>query len=139
MDKTVYNAFVELLGSELRLAMGCTEPIAVAYAAAKAREVLGQFPERIEMYCSGNIIKNVKAVTVPNSGGRRGLEVASILGAAFGDASLELEVISRVKDEEIARLQKLLDKDICHCHLETGRTYPLRNVPRYRSPFSLSV
>lgn len=121
MDKTVYNAFVELLGSELRLAMGCTEPIAVAYAAAKAREVLGQFPERIEMYCSGNIIKNVKAVTVPNSGGRRGLEVASILGAAFGDASLELEVISRVKDEEIARLQKLLDKDICHCHLETGK------------------
>ncbi|MSR94864.1 hypothetical protein FYJ34_11555 [Clostridiaceae bacterium 68-1-5] len=90
MDKTVYNAFVELLGSELRLAMGCTEPIAVAYAAAKAREVLGQFPERIEMYCSGNIIKNVKAVTVPNSGGRRGLEVASILGAAFGDASWSL-------------------------------------------------
>ena len=121
MDKKTYNAFIELLTAELRLAMGCTEPIAVAYAAAKAREVLGQMPERIELYCSGNIIKNVKAVTVPNSGGRRGLEVAAVLGAAYGDASLELEVVSKVTEKEIAGLQELLDADLCHCHLQTGK------------------
>lgn len=121
MDKKTYNAFIELLNAELRLAMGCTEPIAVAYAAAKAREVLGVYPERIELYCSGNIIKNVKAVTVPNSGDRRGLETATILGAAFGDPSLELEVVSKVTEDEIAQLEGLLAQDICHCHLETGK------------------
>lgn len=121
MDRKTYDAFIELLTAELRLAMGCTEPIAVAYAAAKAREVLGRMPARIELYCSGNIIKNVKAVTVPNSGDRRGLEVAALLGAAFGDPSKELEVISGVKKDETAQLQELLDQDICRCHLETGR------------------
>lgn len=121
MDKKTYDAFIALLTSELRLAMGCTEPIAVAYASAKAREVLGRYPERIELYCSGNIVKNVKAVTVPNSGGRRGLEVASVLGAAFGDASLELEVVSKVTEEEIGRLDDLLRQDICRCHLQTGK------------------
>ncbi len=121
MDKKTYDAFIALLTSELRLAMGCTEPIAVAYASAKACEVLGRYPERIELYCSGNIVKNVKAVTVPNSGGRRGLEVASVLGAAFGDASLELEVVSKVTEEEIGKLDGLLKQDICHCHLQTGK------------------
>ena len=121
MDKKTYDSFIVLLTSELRLAMGCTEPIAVAYAAAKARETLGVMPERLELYCSGNIIKNVKAVTVPNSGGRRGLEVAALLGAAYGDPSLELEVVSKVTEEEIAGLEELLKADICHCHLETGK------------------
>lgn len=121
MDKKTYDAFIALLTSELRLAMGCTEPIAVAYASAKAREVLGRYPERMELYCSGNIVKNVKAVTVPNSGGRRGLEVASVLGAAFGDASLELEVVSKVTEEEIGKLDGLLKQDICRCHLQTGK------------------
>ncbi len=121
MDKKTYDSLIALLNAELRLAMGCTEPIAVAYAAAKAREVLGEMPERIDLYCSGNIIKNVKAVTVPNSGGRRGLEVAAVLGAAFGDPTLELEVVSKVTDEEIAQLEDLLKQDICHCHLETGK------------------
>ncbi|MBP3728070.1 MAG: serine dehydratase subunit alpha family protein [Pseudobutyrivibrio sp.] len=121
MDKKIYDTFITLLTQELRLAMGCTEPIAVAYAAAKARETLGVMPERIELYCSGNIIKNVKAVTVPNSGGRRGLEVAAILGAAFGNPSLELEVVSQVTDEEINKLEGLLAQDLCHCHLQTGK------------------
>lgn len=121
MDKKTYDALIALLNAELRLAMGCTEPIAVAYASAKAREVLGEMPERIDLYCSGNIIKNVKAVTVPNSGGRRGLEVAAVLGAAFGDPSLELEVVSKVTDDEIAQLGDLLEQDLCHCHLETGK------------------
>lgn len=121
MDKKTYDSLIALLNAELRLAMGCTEPIAVAYASAKAREVLGEMPERIDLYCSGNIIKNVKAVTVPNSGGRRGLEVAAILGAAFGDPTLELEVVSKVTDDEIAQLEGLLEQDLCHCHLETGK------------------
>ena len=121
MDKKTYDSLIALLNAELRLAMGCTEPIAVAYASAKAREVLGEMPERIDLYCSGNIIKNVKAVTVPNSGGRRGLEVAAILGAAFGDPTLELEVVSKVTDDEIAQLGDLLEQDLCHCHLETGK------------------
>ena len=121
MDKKTYDSLIALLNAELRLAMGCTEPIAVAYASAKAREVLGEMPERIDLYCSGNIIKNVKAVTVPNSGGRRGLEVAAILGAAFGDPTLELEVVSKVTEDEIAQLGDLLEQDLCHCHLETGK------------------
>lgn len=121
MDKKIYDTFITLLTQELRLAMGCTEPIAVAFATAKARETLGVMPERIELYCSGNIIKNVKAVTVPNSGGRRGLEVAAILGAAFGNPSLELEVVSQVTDEEINKLEGLLAQNLCHCHLQTGK------------------
>ena len=72
MDKKIYNAYVSILKSELVVALGCTEPIAIAYAGAKVREVLGTMPERCEISCSGNIVKNVKGVTVPNSGGMKG-------------------------------------------------------------------
>ena len=65
--------------------MGCTEPIAIAYAAAMTRKLLGEMPIRITVNCSGNIIKNVKGVTVPNSGGQKGIEVAAILGMVGGD------------------------------------------------------
>lgn len=116
-----YNDFVELLKSELRPAMGCTEPIAVAYVSAKAREILGCMPEHIEMFCSGNIIKNVKAVTVPNSGGKIGIEVAAILGAVGGDTSLELEVISKISDNQIIEMDKHLKEGICHCNLVEGK------------------
>ena len=90
MDSRVYNGYIAILKHELVPAMGCTEPIAVAFAAAKARDVLGRFPEHITAYLSGNIIKNVKGVTVPNSGGQRGIDVAATLGCVAGDASLEL-------------------------------------------------
>ena len=86
MDRKVYNSYVDLLRRELVPALGCTEPIAIAFAAAKAREVLGCEPEKIVMHCSGNIIKNVQGVTVPTSGGLRGIAVAAILGAVGGDA-----------------------------------------------------
>ena len=79
MNRKIYNEYVTILESELVPALGCTEPIALAYAAAKAKEVLGKMPDHITMRCSGNIIKNVKGVKVPNSGGMKGVEAAEIL------------------------------------------------------------
>lgn len=80
LEKKLYDNYVQILKNELVPALGCTEPIAIAYAAAKAREVLGCFPDHVDMRCSGNIIKNVKGVTVPNSDGMKGIDVAAILG-----------------------------------------------------------
>ncbi len=79
-----YQTYVEILKKELVPAMGCTEPIALAYCAAKAREVLGELPGRIEVEASGNIIKNVKSVVVPNTGGQRGIEAAVGIGILAG-------------------------------------------------------
>lgn len=99
-NDALYQNYIAILKEELRPAMGCTEPIALAYAAAKAREILGQLPERICVYVSGNIIKNVKSVVVPNTGGLHGIAAAVCAGAAVGDADLQLEVISRVNAEQ---------------------------------------
>ena len=101
-----YKTYIKILEKELVPAMGCTEPIALAYCAAVARKTLGAPPVHIDIEVSGNIIKNVKSVVVPNSGGMRGIEVAAALGALFGDPELELEVISRVKPEESASLEE---------------------------------
>ena len=86
MDSALYANYLNILKQELVPALGCTEPIAIAYAAAKARQVLGEFPEHVEMHLSGNIIKNVKGVTVPNSGGLKGIDVAAVLGIVGGNA-----------------------------------------------------
>ena len=86
IDKKRYDNYVQILRNELVPAMGCTEPIAIAYAAAKTRDVLGRKPEHISVKCSGNIIKNVKSVVVPNSGGLRGIRVAAVLGIIGGHA-----------------------------------------------------
>ncbi|MDR3367524.1 L-serine ammonia-lyase, iron-sulfur-dependent, subunit alpha [Rhodoferax sp.] len=120
MDKTTYDNFVTLLKGDLVPAMGCTEPIAIAFAAAKAREVLGQIPERMVILCSGNIIKNVKGVVVPNSGGLKGVEVAAILGAIGGNPALGLEVISQVSQEDADKTRELYEKGICICELKEG-------------------
>ena len=98
MDKTnvKYNAYIKILEEELAPAMGCTEPIAIAYGAAKAREVLGALPDEIVVEASGNIIKNVKSVVVPNTGGLHGIEAAAAAGAVAGKPELLLEVISQV-------------------------------------------
>lgn len=120
MDKIQYDNYVRILKEELIPAMGCTEPIAIAYTAAKAREVLGQMPERMVIRCSGNIIKNVKGVVVPNSGGQKGVEVAAILGVVAGKAELELQVISQVKQEDIDKTRMLYNQGICSCELEEG-------------------
>ena len=78
-NSTVYQTYLQILKEELVPAMGCTEPIAVAYCAAKARQVLGKLPDRVVVEASGNVIKNVKSVVVPNTGGRRGLEAAAAI------------------------------------------------------------
>ena len=98
------TAFCDVLNRELVCALGCTEPIAVAYAAALASQTLGCEPDHMDVACSGNIIKNVKSVTVPNSGGMHGIEAAAVLGAVGGDAKSALEVLESVNDEDRARV-----------------------------------
>ena len=118
MDKKLYDNYVKILENELVPALGCTEPIAIAYAAAKAREILGEFPDHVEMRCSGNIIKNVKGVTVPNSDGQKGIDVAAILGIVGGDASRELEVLESVKPEDVEKTRELAAAGYCTCTLQ---------------------
>lgn len=120
MEKSLYDNYVNILKHELIPALGCTEPIAIAYASAKARQVLGEMPERIEMNLSGNIIKNVKGVTVPNSGGLKGMEVAAVLGVVGGNADAALEVLESVKPEDIELTKKLVAQGICTCELAEG-------------------
>lgn len=120
MEKTLYDNCVNILRHELIPALGCTEPIAIAYASAKARQVLGEMPDRIEMDLSGNIIKNVKGVTVPNSGGLKGMEVAAVLGAVGGNADVALEVLESVSPEDIERTKELVASGICSCELKEG-------------------
>ena len=117
MKQKIYDAYIRILKKELIPAMGCTEPIAVAYAAAKAAEVLGTPPEHIEIGCSGNIIKNVAGVVVPHSGGQRGVNIAAILGALGGDATRKLEVLETVREEHRQKARELLQSDYCQCHL----------------------
>lgn len=110
MEKTPhYDSYVEILKEELIPAMGCTEPIAIALAAAKARDALGRIPERCQAEVSGNIIKNVKAVTVPNTGGLKGIEASVAAGAVAGRSDLELEVLSQVTPQEIEAMREFLE------------------------------
>lgn len=115
MDTTIYQAYLSILAHELRPATGCTEPIAIAYASAKAKQVLGVEPEQIRVYCSGNIIKNVYGVTVPNSGGRKGVEIAAALGALAGDADRELEVLAQATAADAGRAQEMVSEGRCRC------------------------
>lgn len=117
MEQTLYDNYVEILKHELVPALGCTEPIAIAYAAARARAVLGSRPEKISLYCSGNIIKNVKGVVVPNSGGQKGIEIAAILGVLGGDENKQLEVLEGLTDEVREEAQRLRAEGYCSCQL----------------------
>ena len=103
-----YQAYVEILKEELIPAMGCTEPIALAYAAAKAREVLGVLPDSVQLQVSGSIIKNVKSVIVPNTGHLKGMEAAVAAGIIAGSAEKELEVISEVSVEKKSAIRDYL-------------------------------
>ncbi len=109
LSKEAYHDFCATLKDELVPAMGCTEPIAIAYAAAKARATLGAFPEFCEIAVSGNIIKNAKSVVVPHTDGMRGIEAAVIAGLVGGRADAMLEVLSAVSDEDIERMKTLRD------------------------------
>ncbi len=117
LSKEEYQNYVNILKEELVPALGCTEPIALAYAAAKARQVLGCEPEKIVAECSGNIVKNVKGVIVPNSGNLFGINAAAIVGVLGGDADMALEVLHDVPPEAIKRTKELVDTDYCEVKL----------------------
>ena len=102
MNQSVYEAYTAILQHELMPALGCTEPIAVAFASAKARELLGRMPERIVAQCSGNIIKNIKGVVVPATDGMRGIAISAIIGAVGGDAARGLECLTSVTGEHLS-------------------------------------
>jgi L-cysteine desulfidase len=104
--------FMDILEEELVPAKGCTEPISVAFAGAKAREILGEVPEEIIIQASGNLIKNIRCVTVPNTGNLVGIEASVLAGVVGGDSKLELEVIANLKAKHIKKLNELLLKDI---------------------------
>lgn len=120
MEKQIYDNYINILRGELLLAMGCTEPIAIAYAAAKARAVLGIRPERVKVFCSGNIVKNVKGVIVPNSGGMKGIDAAAVLGIVGGKEDHVLEVLNRVSEQEIEETKTLVRSKYCDCNLVEG-------------------
>ncbi len=117
---TAYAAYIAILREELVPALGCTEPIAVAYAAARARDILGKRPEGIVMTCSGNIIKNVKGVMVPNTGGLKGIEAAAIAGIVGGDAGKVLEVLQSVRPEHLEAIRALMAGAYCEVRLQEG-------------------
>ena len=110
-DCDIYQKYVAILKEELIPAMGCTEPIALAYAAAKARETLGSLPTRVRVEASGNIIKNVKSVIVPHTGRLKGIEAAAAAGIVAGDASKELQVISEVTENQQDAIAEFLRQD----------------------------
>lgn len=116
-----YRAYVQILKEELITAMGCTEPIALAYAAARCREILGKLPEKLSVEVSGSIIKNVKSVVVPNTGGMKGIQAAVAAGIVAGKAEKKLEVISEVTEEECREIQQYAEHteiEICHLNSE---------------------
>ena len=116
----LYAAYIRILEAELIPAMGCTEPIAIAYAAAKARAVLGTLPESCLVEASGNIIKNVKSVVVPNTGHMRGIPAAASAGIVAGDADAQLQVISRVSPEAREQIK-------VYCDTHTIQVVPAHN------------
>lgn len=120
ISDTIYNQYINLLKRELVPALGCTEPIAIAYACAKAREVLGEFPEKIIVECSGNIIKNVKGVVVPTTHDMRGVKASAIVGTVGGNASNKLEVLASVTEEDVETTRKLVNTDLCEVKLKKG-------------------
>lgn len=101
--------YCRILEEELKPAMGCTEPIAIAYLASIAKKHLGEIPKRTEVYVSCNIIKNVKSVVVPNTNGLRGIEAACAIGIIGGNASKKLECIASITEEEILECKRYLD------------------------------
>lgn len=108
LDEKISKAYLDILKEELVPAMGCTEPIAVAYAGAVARKALGKIPDRVELTVSANIIKNVKSVIVPHTGGRKGLKTAVSAGICYGDAEKELEVLSDADESLMEKLDAFL-------------------------------
>ena len=138
-NSRTYRAYVQILREELIPAMGCTEPIAIAYAAAKAREVLEAMPDRVEIGVSSNIIKNVKSVVVPNTDGLKGIEAAAAAGIVAGQADKALEVISSVTSEQKARLRPFLAQVPMHIQpVDNGVIFDII-LTVYAGPHSVRV
>ncbi len=110
MQREIYESYIKILKEELLTAMGCTEPIAVAYAAALARSALGSLPERVEIAVSGNILKNVKSVIVPNTCGLKGVKAATAAGIIAGKPENKLQVLAELTDEDIKAVSQYLKK-----------------------------
>ena len=109
MDTTLYQTYLAILRAELVPAMGCTEPIAIAYAAALAAQTLGAVPESVDILSSPNIIKNVKSVVVPHTGGLQGIQAAAAAGIVSGQADRRLEVLSDITPEQITQIKEYLE------------------------------
>lgn len=120
LTQELSRQYVNILKEELVPAMGCTEPISIAYATAKARETLGEFPCRAELAVSGNILKNAKSVTVPHTGGMRGIKSAFSAGLAVGNASAGLEVLAGVENGTLAEIKRI--KDTFNVEITTPET-----------------
>ena len=121
-----YAAYDQTLKEELVPAMGCTEPIALAYGAARAREVLGEMPDRVVVGASGSIIKNVKSVIVPNTDHLKGIPAAAAAGIVAGDADKELEVIASVSSEQTAQMKEFMEQvPITVEHIDNGITFDI--------------
>ena len=126
MDKQKYDCYVHILEEELVPAMGCTEPIALAYAAAVARKTLGALPETVKIEVSGNIIKNVKSVIVPNTDGLKGIPAAAAAGIVAGNPEKELEVIAQVTPGEIQEIKNYLEQTkITFSQIDSGRLFDI--------------
>ena len=125
-EDSLYSIYVQILKEELVMAMGCTEPIAISYACAKATQVLDHLPDRIVVKASGSIVKNVKSVIVPHTNGLKGIEVAAAAGALYGDADAKLEVLSRATREQIEELPEYVQNtNITVQHIEQGHVFDL--------------
>ena len=118
--ETKIEKVLKILEEEIVAAEGCTEPIALSYAAAKAKRILGTIPNKVDVFLSGNIIKNVKSVTIPNSDGMVGIEAAIAMGLIAGDDRKELMVISDVTSEQLTEVKEFLDKGIIKTHVHPG-------------------
>ena len=127
-----HELFTKLLKSELIVAMGCTEPIAISLAAAKLKQVLGINPTHVDAYICGNIIKNAKSVTVPNTNGLKGIETAIIAGLVAGNPNLELEILSKLNENDILEINELLNKKMVNVKLATScKTLYIKLVGKY--------
>ena len=108
MNESIYKSYISILKEELLPAMGCTEPISVAYAAALARKVLGCVPDKVEISVSGNILKNVKSVIVPNTGGLKGIAAAAAAGIISGKSDSKLQVLEGLTEKQQAQIADYL-------------------------------
>lgn len=132
-----YDTYTKILKKELVPAMGCTEPIAVAYCSAMARQTLGKVPDAIEIHASGNIIKNVKSVVVPNTGGLKGLPAAALIGVLYGDSSKGLQVISGVTPEQSESLaQEMNNFEITVDALDSSHVLDMEVILRKGEEYS---